>query len=249
MTLAHIRARYEWLLPLLGAVFVVLALGAMVNTLPWDRPLSSAIIDTRTGWMEQIVRRVSFLGSNVVVFAVSGILALAAARRCPRLAMLIVAVALARPGLEWMLKEFVGRARPDQAQMVNGTGYSFPSGHPMATAVSWGMLPLVAALYTRKRVVWWSIAIGAWALIVAVAFSRVWLGVHWPTDVFASIVLALIGLTYAEHWLNTAHGANRNVDDVEGGEDASAAPSWMCCEHRARQAELRRAARRPVASR
>ena len=118
----------------------------------------------------------------------------------------------------------------------------------MATAVSWGMLPLVAALYTRKRVVWWSIAIGAWALIVAVAFSRVYLGVHWPTDVFASIVVAVIGLAYAEQMLHAAHnvGAKEDADDAA---PSTVTPSFLCCEHRARQAEQRRAARRPVASR
>ena len=77
-------------------------------------------------------------------------------------------------------------------------GHSFPSGHPLATAASWCMLPLVVALYTRRRVVWWSVAIGVWTLAVLVAVSRVWLGVHWASDVVAGLALAVLGIALVE---------------------------------------------------
>ena len=62
------------------------------------------------------------------------------------------------------------------------------------------MLPLVAALYVRRRAAWWAIAVLAWVLVVAVAASRVWLGVHWATDVVAGVLLAVLGVRAAE-WL------------------------------------------------
>ena len=103
-------------------------------------------------------------------------------------------MALARPLAEAGLKELVGRERPAGDRLVRGRGYSFPSGHPLATAASWGMLPLVVALYTRRRVVWWAVAIGVWTLAVLVAVSRVWLGVHWTSDVVAGLALAVLGV-------------------------------------------------------
>ena len=146
-------------------------------------------------------RELSFFGSTKVVLLVSAIAALLAARRCPRLAVAIVVIALARPATEFLLKELVSRDRPIGNRLVGGEGYSFPSGHPLATVASWGTLPLVAALYTKRRVLWWAIAIGVWTMVVLVAMSRVWLGVHWASDVIAAIALAVIGVAVAERFV------------------------------------------------
>jgi undecaprenyl-diphosphatase len=225
-SLVRLRRRYGWIVPAAAVVFGLLAVGAHFNVLPWDKPLANAVLETRTSWLEAVVRKVSFLGSNPVVFTVAGVAALAAARRCPRVALVIVALALTRPALEFLLKELVGRPRPDGARMVRGTGPSFPSGHPLATAASWGVLPIVVALYTRRRAVWWSVAAGVWILAVCVAISRVWLGVHWPTDVAASLILAFIGMTAVEHFVDVVNGHGRPAPV-----DAPR-PSVDCCQLR-----------------
>jgi PAP2 superfamily len=66
---------------------------------------------------------------------------------------------------------------------------------------------LVAALYTRRRVLWWVTAISVWTLVVLVAMSRVWLGVHWASDVIAAIALAVIGVAVAERYVVRPHCA------------------------------------------
>jgi len=206
MTLARVGARHRWVLPAALAVFVALAAGAVFNLLVWDKPLTAWVVDARTPWLDAVVRRVSFLGSTKVVLLVAGLAALAAARRCPRLALAIVVIALARPLAEFTLKELISRDRPTGDQMVNGTGYSFPSGHPLATAASWCLLPLVVSLYTKRRILWWSVTISVWTLVVLVAMSRVWLGVHWGSDVVAAVALAVLGVAAAERFIRVTHG-------------------------------------------
>ena len=205
-TLARTREAQPWILPAALVVFGVLAMGAVMDALPWDEPITAWVIDARTPWADRLFRRVSFLGSTPVVLGVAAVAAAAAWRRCPRLAMAIVVIALARPLAEWTLKELIDRPRPAGDRMVDGTGPSFPSGHPLATAASWGLLPLVAGLYVRRRWVWWSIAIGVWVLAVMVAASRVWLAVHWTSDVVASLALAVLGVAGAERFIAATHG-------------------------------------------
>jgi membrane-associated phospholipid phosphatase len=212
MTLARLRARHAWILPIAAVLFSLLAIGAYFDTLPWDEPIFNWVVDLRSAWLVSLARRVSFLGSTPVVITVSVVAALVAWRRCPRLAVAILVVAAARPLIEFGLKELIDRERPTGAQLVRGTGPSFPSGHPLATAASWCMLPLVAALYVRSRAVWWSIAIGVWVLAVLVAASRVILGVHWPSDVVASLLLVVMGVAAVELIVERAHIFPRRAD-------------------------------------
>ncbi|MDI6870724.1 MAG: phosphatase PAP2 family protein [Bacillota bacterium] len=66
----------------------------------------------------------------------------------------------------------------------SGTGYAFPSGHAQSAATFWGYLALL-----RRR--WWSAAL-AGTLILLVAVSRLYLGVHWPIDVVGGMALGLL---------------------------------------------------------
>jgi undecaprenyl-diphosphatase len=206
-TLAQACTRQPWILPAAVGVFAVLAMGAALDTLPWDRAITSWVVDARTPWADDVFRQVSFLGSTRVVLGVAAVAAMASWRRCPRLAIAIVVIALARPLAEWALKELIDRPRPMGDRMVDGTGPSFPSGHPLATAASWGLLPLVAGLYVRRRWVWWTIAVSVWVLAVLVAASRVWLAVHWTSDVVAALALAVLGVAGAERLIAATHGS------------------------------------------
>jgi membrane-associated phospholipid phosphatase len=207
MTLTRVAAGQRWVLPAAAIVFGLLGLGAVAGVLVWDEPITRWIVDSRNPDLNEVFRRVSFLGSTKVVFAVSAVAALLAARRCPRLALAIVVIALARPATEFLLKELVSRPRPAGNRLVGGEGYSFPSGHPLAVVASWGTLPLVAALYTRRRLLWWITAVAVWTLVVLVALSRVWLGVHWASDVVASLALAVLGVAVAERYVVRPHCA------------------------------------------
>jgi undecaprenyl-diphosphatase len=214
MTMARVHARHAWLLPTAAVLFVLLAIGAAFNTLPWDKPIFNVVIDARTPWLDELARRVSFFGSTRVVLAAAAIVALLAWQRCPRLAIAIVVIVAVRPLAEWALKELVSRDRPPVGtRLVTGTGYSYPSGHPLATAATWGVVPLVAALYTRQRVVWWTISVATWMLIVLVAASRVMLGVHWPTDVAGSLLLVVIGVAGAERFVELTHAFGPGEED------------------------------------
>jgi undecaprenyl-diphosphatase len=205
MTLGRVHDRIGWLVPVLAVVFCLLAVGAALDSLPWDRPITDAAVDARTSGRDDLALAVSRLGSTPVVLSAAALASASAWPRCRRLAIAIVVLALARPLLEFGLKELIGRDRPTGDRLVAGRGPSFPSGHPFAAAASWGFVPLVVALYTGRRRLWWAAAVGAWGLVVLIGVSRVWLGVHWASDVVGGILLAVLGVIGSERLIVAAH--------------------------------------------
>lgn len=92
----------------------------------------------------------------------------------------------------YLLKEYFARLRPSsELTLIKLTDYSFPSGH---TIIAFGFY-LMATLLLIKMIKGFNVKIVCWIiwLILAflIAFSRIYLGVHWLTDVLASIVLGV----------------------------------------------------------
>jgi undecaprenyl-diphosphatase len=114
-----------------------------------------------------------------------------------------VVVMVATVGAAWAvsttMKLLVGRARPPiQTQQVLETNYSFPSGHVTSTSAVVGITVAVLAI-GRSRWVRAMLAALAALLITLVAITRLYLGVHWLTDIVAGAILgttcAIIGAT------------------------------------------------------
>lgn len=209
LTPAGVLRRHRLAVPMLAAAFVALAAAARVDggrlLLAFDEPVSRLAVDARTGWADQVVKAVTGLGGLTVVTAMVALLVLLVWHQCRALALTLMAAAIARPALEWAIKELVSRERPEIDRLVAGNGPSFPSGHVIAAIAVWGLLPPVVALVSGHRTAWrWSVAISA-VVIALVAFSRVYLGVHWLTDVVGSLVLGALYLVAAEWFLSRCH--------------------------------------------
>ena len=212
VTFAAVRRRWPAATTLAAIVPLILGLAATIDggrLLVWDAWLTDAAVAHRTAWLDDLALAVSRLGSWAIVFPVAAVLALAAARRSRTLAWVILVTVAARPAVEWLLKDLVARPRPDGARLVPGTGYSYPSGHVLAACATWAFLPVVVALYTHRRAIWWASVAAAGSLIALIAWSRVWLGVHWASDVVASLLLAFLALSAAEAWVDRRRPAER----------------------------------------
>ena len=108
------------------------------------------------------------------------------ARRRRRWAAYLALTAVGGVLLNQLLKRHFVRPRPDLASAVLGaTGYSFPSGHAMSATIVLGALGYLAARSARSWAVK-SAAFSAFAtLALAIGVSRLYLGVHWASDVVA----------------------------------------------------------------
>ena len=212
-TFAQARRRWPLLLPAALLVPLLLGLAASLDggrLLLWDAPLTAQAVAHRSAWVDHIALAVSRLGAWPVVYPVGALLAWLASRRSRTLAMIIVVVVASRPAFEWLLKDLVARPRPAGDRLVAGTGYSFPSGHVLAAAATWAFLPPVLAQYTRSRALWWAAVGVAGSIVGLVAWSRVWLGVHWTSDVVASLAIAFVAFSAAEAHLDRKDRQNES---------------------------------------
>ncbi|EAD5217548.1 phosphatase PAP2 family protein [Listeria monocytogenes] len=92
--------------------------------------------------------------------------------------------------LNLVLKSLVGRTRPASVNwLVSESGFSFPSGHATATAVFYGLAAMFLIFTVPKM--WQKIVIGiiGYGFILFVMYTRVYLGVHFPTDVLGGFFL------------------------------------------------------------
>ncbi len=120
--------------------------------------------------------------SLVTVFAAAMFLAHRKALRALILVGTVVIASLASEGL----KSFFNRPRPELTpHAVHVYSASFPSGHSMTSAAAYLTLAMLAASLESRRSAKILVFALAWALMVAIGFSRVYLGVHWPSDVLA----------------------------------------------------------------
>ncbi len=193
-----------------AALVLATLLGALASVrhgalLVWDRPFTDASVALRGPLIDRLALWVSRLGSTPVVLAAGAVGVVLAARRCRVLALVMLVTIAARPPLEWLLKDLVGRPRPTGARLVAGTGFSYPSGHVLAAAATWGFVPVVAALYIHRRWLWWTLTGLAWSTIALVAWSRVWLGVHWMSDVVGGLAIGFVALSAAEVVIDDRH--------------------------------------------
>ncbi len=209
LTPAGVLFKSRWSVPLVALAFVLLVVLAAVDggstLLEVDEPVTRALLDLRSAPLDHVVKAVSGLGGTTVAVAMFVVLFLLVWHECRPLAWTLLAASAVRPLLEWTLKELVDRGRPDIDRLVPGNGPSFPSGHVMAAVAIWGLVPPVVALLTGRRSAWWwSVGISG-TVIVAVAFSRVYLGVHWLSDVVGGLLLGALYLLAVEAILDWHH--------------------------------------------
>ncbi|MBA3430098.1 MAG: bifunctional DedA family/phosphatase PAP2 family protein [Actinobacteria bacterium] len=156
----------------------------------FDRPIVRWFIAHRDPVLNTTMEVITFLGGSLAVSVTLSAAALITfwRTRQKRWVVFFVATMLGGLLLDDFVKGIVDRPRPAMAQLVEVSGSSFPSGHSTAIAAACTAL---AYVLTRRR--GWKGSVTVWAIAVfvalLVALSRVYLGVHWPTDVLGGLAL------------------------------------------------------------
>jgi membrane-associated phospholipid phosphatase len=196
---------------LVGLLFLgTVALTAFVHGLTGlDTSLRDWVIENRSPDWTAILTVVSTAGSSLLLAPLAVALAIVLGLRGQRTDALLVSVTtLGALVLGPLLKSVIERPRPGRDHLVEVNSWAYPSGHSLASMAVLGVLVVLAVRHVPSR--GWRVAavVAGTLLIVTIGVSRVYLGVHWPTDVLAGwligsmwlgLCLILFGGRHAAH--------------------------------------------------
>ena len=171
-----------------------------------DPTLFVDVLARRAGWLSTVALVTTELGYGPLVYALllaTGFLLWHRQRdwRAPLIALTVLATGQL---VRLAVMRAVRRTRPPpQFWLAQPDGFSFPSGHTTTATLGYLLIAwLLAQLWPAKRI---PLFVAAAGIAATVGLSRVYLGVHWPTDVLAGWALGLAWLSLAALAMRTWH--------------------------------------------
>jgi len=167
-----------------------------------DRQVSNYVDDHVSAFNTKLMLAITFLGSQKFLMPANFIIVLLFffSPGGKRYAWRVAALALSSTLVLNVLKRILQRERPSIPLIAKAHGYSFPSGHTFTGFVFFGMLAYISFRMIRNRFLKWMVSIILFLIPILIAYSRVYLKLHFATDVIAGLCLGILWLMIA-HWL------------------------------------------------
>lgn len=185
----HSKVSLLIFLILLFATIILAVLAAIYSTFPGDEEALTRFQELESSGLSSAARAVSRLGNTLVVAAsIPALVAVlwAVGRRRDSIASLLIPVA---EGLAIAVKALIDRSRPEYILFPPGSdSAAFPSGHAIHAILFYGFLLYLILAHMKSR----GLRIAALAvlplIILSMGASRVYLGLHWPSDVLGGYI-------------------------------------------------------------
>ncbi len=190
-------------LAVFAGISILVATG---TTLPWDRDVLAWFGAIRSGERTDLMLLATYLGDGKVEVPLAlGAVALLWVRAGRDSALRLFAAGVIGELLYLVLKALFHRPRPDVIERLGGAGwYSYPSGHAMMAPILWS-LPLLMLAGTVRPGRRWPFVLLACLMPPLIAASRLYLGVHYPSDVLGALAL---GFAWMAFWLERERTAS-----------------------------------------
>lgn len=139
-----------------------------------------------------IAKIITNFGGAIFLISLTVILLLVIKNK--KIGISIIANLLIATILNFLLKNILQRPRPTEYRLIDESGYSFPSGHSMVSMAFYGFLIYLIYKNIKNKKIKWGLINVLSVLIIAIGVSRVYLGVHYTSDVLAGFLIAIFYL-------------------------------------------------------
>lgn len=158
------------------------------QTVIFDNTITSIVFALRQPWLTKIMLFLTTLGSEVIIFSSIVIVIFLTKRRHKRESFIFSIMLLMGAITTTLLKIMLKVPRPHISALVVENTYSYPSGHALNSLLFYATISFFIYHFTKNKVTSLVISIFATILIFIIGLSRVYLGVHHPSDVLAGYI-------------------------------------------------------------
>jgi undecaprenyl-diphosphatase len=150
-------------------------------------------------WLTFIMKVFTWIGSGFVVapIALIGFIVLYFVLRYRQQAFLLIAVIAGSVLFNSILKSYFKRERPEIHRIMDANGFSFPSGHSMMAFALYAIIAYIAWRNVKTTVGRIVLFLFATLMITMIGTSRIYLGVHYPSDIVGGFVASALWVTIA----------------------------------------------------
>ena len=180
--------------------FIIITALVVTDNIAWfDDSVYNFIIGLRSNPLDFILKTITRLGDTVVIMIIV-VLTLIILNKRER--VILGSSTIITVTLNQTIKHILQRPRPDHLRLIKQGGFSYPSGHSMIAVCVYGIMIYLINKKVQNKKLKIALSILLTILILAIGISRIYVGVHYPSDVLGGFILStvilLINLTFTD---------------------------------------------------
>ena len=180
--------------------FIIITALVVTDNIAWfDDSVYNFIMGLRSNPLDFILKTITRLGDTVVIMIIV-VLTLIILNKRER--VILGSSTIITVTLNQTIKHILQRPRPDHLRLIKQGGFSYPSGHSMIAVCVYGIMIYLINKKVQNKKLKITLSILLTILILAIGISRIYVGVHYPSDVLGGFILStvilLINLTFTD---------------------------------------------------
>ncbi len=197
-------------------LFAVLAILVSVTNMAVDKIVTAQMHYWEKDWLATCMSVITFMGNYQFLVPANLILIIYLfIKKKKPLALLVLFIALSSLGCKFLLKDLFHRPRPYDAMVTGIKNFSFPSGHAMMSLAFYGLLILGMKYWVANKIVRNSINFFLLLLIILIGFSRIYLRVHYLSDVLAGYCWAIAWIIFCFYLFTKTKAYTQNGEPLQ----------------------------------